>query len=268
MENLRCDGDGTWIWEGLCNGSLIIIHDGSFMLDISPQICSAAVMIRCGTLDHTCKCIIAEYLESASSYRGKILGAIITQLILGAAVAGWMGPYPIIIEDCNNNSVILHGNKHYRPLPVLQKQSNVLQVMKHLINCQPFVVKFQYVQSHLDIILEWGECTIKELINIKVDNLAKLALLHTHAPNKFFNGLYPLDDFCIYMDGRKVTGPIKPSLEAHWGKQRLKIFQLQTHSPLMQFQSHLVGGNEQRNGKLPKDVPRICNKTGLRMVRI
>ncbi len=75
--------------------------------------------------------------------------------------------------------------------------------MKRLIKCQTFVVKFQYDQSHLDDIKEWGKCTIKERINIKVDHLAQQAPLHAHGTSEFFNGLYPLDDFCIYMDGQR-----------------------------------------------------------------
>jgi hypothetical protein len=45
--NIHCDGDGKWIWQGLCSGTLLIIHDGSYMREVSPHICSAAIMIRC-----------------------------------------------------------------------------------------------------------------------------------------------------------------------------------------------------------------------------
>jgi hypothetical protein len=61
-------------------------------------------------------------------------------------------------------------------------------------------------------------------MNIKVDALAKKALLHTHTSNKFFNGLFPLNDFVISVDGQKITGPIKPSLETHWGRREAKQF--------------------------------------------
>jgi hypothetical protein len=38
-------------------------------------------------------------------------------------------------------------------------------------------------------------------MNIKVNDLAKKALLYTHTSNKFFNGLFPLDEFVISVDG-------------------------------------------------------------------
>jgi hypothetical protein len=175
------------------------------MQEVSPKICLAAVMIRCTTSDQTCKCTIAKYSESTSSYHGKILGAIITQLILGAAVTGQMGPYPIMTEDCDNNGVVMHGNRHYWPLSASQTRSNVLQVMKQLITHQPFIIKFSYVQSHSDDIKEWSACTIKECMNIKVDHLTKMALLHAHTTNEFFNGLFLLDDLSfLWMDKRSL----------------------------------------------------------------
>jgi hypothetical protein len=175
------------------------------MQEVSPKICSAAVMIWCTASDQTCKCTIAKYSESASSYRGKILGAIITQLILGAAVTRQMGPYPIMTEDCDNNGVILHGNKHYQQLSSLQTQSNVLHVMKQLITHQPFVIKFLYVQSHSDDIKEWSACTIKELMNIKVDHLAKWHYsTHTQPTNSSMASFPSMILSFLWMDKRSL----------------------------------------------------------------
>ena len=81
-KHLYCDGDGSWIWQGLCCGTLLIVHNGSYIKEVSTKICLAAVMIQCTSSKMICKCTIAEFLDSASSYRGKILGAILTQLIL------------------------------------------------------------------------------------------------------------------------------------------------------------------------------------------
>jgi hypothetical protein len=56
--NLHCDSKGSWIWEGLCMGPLIIIHDGSYMWEVLPHIYSAAVMIVCTVSGSLCKCTI------------------------------------------------------------------------------------------------------------------------------------------------------------------------------------------------------------------
>jgi hypothetical protein len=102
-----------------------------------------------------------------------------------------MGPYPTTTEDCDNSGVVLHGNSFYRPLSASQKQADVLRVMKRLISQQMISINFLYVQSHTDDTKKLSECTIKELMNIKVDELAKLALHHAHLSDEFFNGIYP-----------------------------------------------------------------------------
>jgi hypothetical protein len=199
-----------------------VIHNGSYMKDVSTSISAATVMILCIVTGSICKCTIAKYSASASGYRGEILGAIITQIILGAAVAGKVGPYPT--EDCNNNGVVLHGNSPYRPLSGTQTQANVLCVMKRLITRQPFIIKFLYVASHSNERIDWASCTIKERLNIKVDHLAKQALLHAHLCNEYFDGCFPAEDFRVYTSSCKVTGPTKPSIEMHWGRSEAKRF--------------------------------------------
>jgi hypothetical protein len=125
--NLRCDGNGTWIWEGICMGTLIIIHGGSYMKEISLLVSSATVMILCTNTGSMCKCMIAEKSSSAGSYRSKILGAILAQLTLHAAVQGRMGPYPIMMKDCNSLGVGQHKNKHHRSISTTQTHADVYE---------------------------------------------------------------------------------------------------------------------------------------------
>ena len=77
-ESLDYDGDGSWILEGMINRSLIIIHDGSYMKEVSPFISAAATMIYCTKAKKRCKCTWAEKSESAGSYRGERLGGIMS----------------------------------------------------------------------------------------------------------------------------------------------------------------------------------------------
>ena len=32
------DGDGRWITDGLVNGTLVAVHDGSYMKEVNPQV--------------------------------------------------------------------------------------------------------------------------------------------------------------------------------------------------------------------------------------
>ena len=68
-------------------------------------------MIHCSSTINTCKCTIVECSVSARSYRGKIIGGILSQIILRTVIMGKMGPYPVVMEDCDNDGAVRYGNK-------------------------------------------------------------------------------------------------------------------------------------------------------------
>ncbi len=146
--SLNFDGNGSWILDGMLNCSLIIIHDGSYMKEISPLISSAATMIYCTMTRAQCKCTWAEQSDSAGAYHGEILGRIMAQLILQAAAAGYQGSIPRVGADCDNNGVVIHRNSPNTLLSTNQTQANLLWVFKNLVAAQKFPVKYKYVQSH------------------------------------------------------------------------------------------------------------------------
>jgi hypothetical protein len=45
--SLDYDGEGSWILDCMLAQSLVIIHDGSYMRELSPYISSAVTMIYC-----------------------------------------------------------------------------------------------------------------------------------------------------------------------------------------------------------------------------
>ncbi len=189
--SLNYSGDGSWILDGMLAQSLIIIHDGSYMKEISPDICSAATMIYCLITWYWCKCTWAERSASSESYREEILGKIMTQLILNAASSSYKVCINPVVVNCDNNGVMSHGNTPLRSLPTNQPQAYVLCVFKHLVLIQPFPVELKYVQSHADKTKKWQDCTLKEWINIKVDRLAKKALKAAQCTGQFIGGTFP-----------------------------------------------------------------------------
>ncbi len=135
-----------------------------------------------------------------------------------------MGPYPAIIKDCDNRGVVIHGNAPHQTISSTQTQSDVIRVMNQYMIRQPFRLNFLYDASHCDDTESWSDCTLKERMNIKVNSLAKLALMCAHGTNKYFDGIFPYKDFQILANNRKVMGPIIPAMEDHWGKEVARHF--------------------------------------------
>ncbi len=81
------NGDGSCILDGMLAQSLVIIHDGSYMKELLPNISLAATMIYCTIAKAQCKCTWAKKSTSAAPYHGEILGGVMTQLILNAAAS-------------------------------------------------------------------------------------------------------------------------------------------------------------------------------------
>ncbi len=199
--SLDYNGDGSWILHGMLAQSLIIIHDGSYMKELLPNISLAATMIYCTIAKAQCKCTWAKKSTSAGPYCGEILGGVMTQLILHAAASKCHDAIPPVVVDCDNNGVVSHGNEPLCPLPTNQSQANILCIFKNLVSAQPFHVQYKYVQSHADDTKRWQDCTLKEQINIKVDSLAKKALKAGHCTGEFIKSAFPNEQICISMGG-------------------------------------------------------------------
>ena len=73
FEHFTCDGNGKWICSGLMQGTLICVHDGSYMPKIDPNICSAAFIIKCTATGKIAKGSIVELSKDANNYRAEDL---------------------------------------------------------------------------------------------------------------------------------------------------------------------------------------------------
>jgi hypothetical protein len=260
-ESLDFDGDGSWILEGMINRSLIIVHDGSYMKEVSPFISAAATMIYCTKAKKRCKCTWAEKSESAGSYRGEILGGIMTQLLLRAAAKGCKKRIPGVRADCDNNGVVSHGNTPHIPLTTNQTQADLLRVYKNLISAQSFPVQYKYVPSHADDSKKWRDCTLKERINIKVDALAKKAIKAAHSTGKFIESTFPNEEVWIEMGGKKITGSPRAELEEYWGRTTAKkFFDEKKIVPALHFDSVWWLGYEKAMAGYPKPFRTFVTK--------
>jgi hypothetical protein len=73
---LKVDGDGSWIIDALCAGSLDIVHDGSYMKKVTPKVCSMALLMRCRVTSQELTCTWVELSDSADNYRGELASVL------------------------------------------------------------------------------------------------------------------------------------------------------------------------------------------------
>ena len=91
-------------------GSLVIVHDGSYMPKVAKDVCSAGFIIYCTATEQTAKGTVVEQSPDADNYRGEILGGSMVQLVLRAASQCRALLYWAQQVDCDNRGVVQHGN--------------------------------------------------------------------------------------------------------------------------------------------------------------
>jgi hypothetical protein len=133
-EHLTIDGDGEWIREGIIWGSLACAHDGSYMSLEVVDLSSAGVIVFCASTKQFLKASLAECSTFASNYRGKLLGALMSLLILRAASAPLLPPLHSVVLHCADNSgVITHGNSPLISLPEKNNDRLILYVKSNTL---------------------------------------------------------------------------------------------------------------------------------------
>jgi hypothetical protein len=131
-EDLVVDGDGEWLQQRLIAQTLVTALDGSFMPLDANDLCSAGIIIYCTSSKFTLRASAAERSNAASNYRGELLGAVMSMLILRAASSGIDPPYPKTRLYCDNRGVIIHGNSPCTALPEKQNQADLIRHLKYL----------------------------------------------------------------------------------------------------------------------------------------
>ena len=127
--SFRVDGDGSWIYGGLLNNTLILMSDGSYNRGIATDVCSSAsIILRTDTGDRAVVTWVEKSdVHTADNYRAELLGAIALQLLVKVALDGkYISKEMRPRFGCNNKTVVFHGNHPHRPMPEKQAQADLL----------------------------------------------------------------------------------------------------------------------------------------------
>lgn len=213
--------DEEWLVTALRQGSLIAVHDGSFMPDRSEEVCSAAVVFFCMKTGKMATVTVAERTSAkvASNYRGELLGALLLTLILRAASLDDTVTYPDMVAYCDNKGVVIHGNNCTRSLSEKQAQADLVGTFRRVSSRLPFCLKYVHVYGHCDRGRAYKDLSLPEQLNVIADQLARDALLAALRTNRFISSCFPLEQVRIFVDGTKITSSVKQAISASWGRQ-------------------------------------------------
>jgi hypothetical protein len=142
------------------------------------SLCSAGIVLLC---TQTCQIDTIKLCEktcpeTASNYRGELIGGMITSHILQVASL-YSSSTKVIHIFCDNMGVIHHASHPDSSISSKQSQADVLLAFtKNLSTCN---LKWQYhhIYSHMDDTSEFKNLSLPEQLNVMADKLAQEALL-------------------------------------------------------------------------------------------
>ena len=220
-KSMVIDDTGDWIPGAARNGSLVIVHDGSYMPALDPSICSAALVMTCTKTGKVGSLSVCEKTDSntASNYRAELIGGLLASHILHTLNDVIPHGHTAVHLFCDNLGVINHAHHPCQPLPEKQAQSDILSVFLH--NLRSISIKWEYthVYGHLDNHTSFDALTLPEQLNVIADTLARDALKGAMRSHQYCQPLYPRELVQVFIAGKKATSSFRMALYDAWGAQ-------------------------------------------------
>jgi hypothetical protein len=134
-----------------------------------------------------------ECSHDASNYRGELLGAVLSLLILRAATS--YSPPPLLQSTlyCDNRGVISYSNSPLVALLEKQLQADLIRLVKHLSATNHCRLTWVWVEGHAVERKGWDNCTLPERLNDHAEKLVKDSLLLAMAGGPIMDGDFPLE---------------------------------------------------------------------------
>ena len=205
-DDLRLEGDTSWLAESLQRGSLTAVADGSYMRDLHPHLCSAAFIFECSQSGQRLVGSLAEHSISANAFRGELLGLLAIHLILlsinklDPSLSGRL----VVYSDCLGALGRVENLPPYR-IPTRCKHSDILKII--LVHCRDlsFCVRYEHIEAHQDDHTKWECLTRPAQLNTGCDLQAKNRLYEEDITSLPRQRPLPLEAITISVDGKKMT---------------------------------------------------------------
>jgi len=204
-KSLKVTGDGSWLYEAIKAGSLMCVSDGSFIRELHPHICSAAIMFECTNCGGQLSLAFADRSLSANAFRGELMGLMAIHLILHSLseIHPTLTGRVDIYSDCMG---ALHTLSNLPPsrVPPKWKHADILKIITVHGQQIPFQRRFFHVKAHQDEGVDWTTLTRPSQLNCACDVAAKREIIVSSAEYPSYPQL-PSETLSLVVDNQKLT---------------------------------------------------------------
>jgi hypothetical protein len=179
--NMASEDGGKWLEEAIKDNSLVCITDGSYIREMCPHLCSAAVILECTKGRWKLVVAMSEKYKQANAYRGELLGLMAVHLLLLAVnqTNPDLEGSAHIYSDCLGAPLDKVENLPRHRIPSKCRHSDILKNI--MLHCQDLSFRrlFSHVSAHQEDIKDWEDCNFQEQRNCACDHAAKAKLRKT-----------------------------------------------------------------------------------------
>ena len=215
-------GDMTWLAEGIKNGTLTAVADGSYDRHRDKEVCSAGWIVVCRATKKWITGSFAERSNSASSYRGELLGMLAVHLLLLATEQLYRVTGSNTQVLCDNKGALTTFARKEKRIPPARRNSDIRRVIRNIQSRTKSAHLLRHVRAHQDDSVSRRQLSLEARLNCICDDLAKDALVEeSHHPQAAATDL-PCERARVLIDGKKATSDLGDDMREaiSWGEAR------------------------------------------------
>ena len=220
--------DMTWLSNALCNGTVMMVADGSYARDLDPELCATGWIAVCVNTRKQVKGSFFERSLSASAYRGELLGMVALHALIVTVGAVYNLRTHRGSIHCDNLGALGKGRAHGRRVKSSMQQGDLVRALRAMKQGLFHHLKYMYVKSHQDDVRAWQDLPLDQRLNVICDTLAKQAIgrgLAYTAVNRITHPLsVPFEQASLIVNGNKLTSDVSGPVRFVLGKVEAERF--------------------------------------------
>ena len=230
-EELKYSGDGTWLYHAIKQGTLVCVSNGSFIKEIHPDVCSAAIIMECSDSHERLTLSVLDNSPSANAFRGKLLGLLAIHLILHSiqATSFELTGTVQIHSDCTG-ALQTVSSLPTSGIPPKWQHADILKILSIYGNIPGIDLIFHHVKAHQDDGTQWQHLSRTSQLNCACDTEAKRRILK-YLPSPQAQHRLPQEPISMIIDQQKCTSDSDAVLRLHAHKRVARELFFQSDIP-------------------------------------